>query len=454
VATAQGSGGSEQSVNVRTSISGLIESTDRQPLPGVAVKVRGTSISATTGVDGVFLLPDTAAGTVLLEVDASTVETIPTFDKVLLKMPVTAARDNPYPTAVPMQQATGASVTVGDPGGCSGANRTDAAPGVNIQTGAIRFDLDANAAALFADGSRRGVLTLSVLGNDRAPAALPPGQFSAAIAQLAPLGVKLTPGGRLSFPNTELLPPNSTATLFKLDQDPASRTVGSFIAFGSATVGANGLRIETESGAITESGIYFVSVKQQTTTIVGRVLDNDAKTPVRFALVRARNQEATTDGNGGFILRNVPVRAGAEQILIEASFVRPNRRVDRVFRAGVVPVVNGTTVVKPDLVLPSATSNRPPVVLAPNLLTVARGDRRAFNVLVIDPDQNPITQVEVSGGAFATIVPHPTLPNVYLLGIAPGPNDAVDTYMLTIRATDSLNAATSQIVVVQVTAGQ
>lgn len=460
VATVQGESAGDDPINVRTSISGLIESTDRQPLPGVAVRIRGTDISDTTSPDGSFLLPDTATGAVLVEIDATTVKTTPSYDKVLLKMPVTAGRDNPYPTAVAMQQATGASVTVGNANGFqSGSNQNvnpyrASSPGASIQTGGIRFDIADNAAAIFADGARQGVITLSVIVNNRTPAPLPPGHTGTSIAQLSPAGVQLSPGGTLSFPNTELLPPNSTATLFKLDQNPASRTVGSFVAVGSATVTSNGLRIESDSGAITESGIYFASVKQQTTTVVGRVFDSDGRTPVRFAHVRARNRESFTDGNGGFILRNVPVRPGAEQLIIEASFVRPNRRVDRVFRAGVIPVLNGTTVVQPELVLPSATSNRPPVLLAPNQVTVVRGETSGFNIVVLDPDADPVTIVAVTGAPFAAIQAHPELPNVFQLALSPGLGVVPGDYTLTVRAFDIRNAVATQTVVVQVISEQ
>jgi uncharacterized protein (TIGR03437 family) len=456
VTTVQGESASDDPINVRTSISGLIESTDRQPLPGVAVRIRGTEISDTTSLDGSFLLPDTATGAVLVEIDATTVNTTPAYDKVLLKMPVTAGRDNPYPTAVAMQQATGASVTVGNSNGFNldsnkNANRhRTSSPGASIQTGGIRFDIADNAAAIFADGARQGAITLSVIVNNRTPVPLPPGHTGTSIAQLSPAGVQLSPGGTLSFPNTELLPPNSTATLFKLDQNPASRTVGSFVAVGSATVTSNGLRIESDSGAITESGIYFASVKQQTTTIVGRVFDSDGRTPVRFVHVRARNRESFTDGNGGFILSNVPVRAGAEQLIIEASFVRPNRRVDRVFRAGVIPVLNGTTVVQPALVLPSATSNRPPVLLAPNQVTAARGETSEFNIVAIDPDSDPVTIVAVTGAPFAVIQAHPELPNVFQLVLSPSLGVAPGDYTLTVRAFDNRNAVATQTVVVQV----
>jgi hypothetical protein len=64
------------------------------------------------------------------------------------------------------------------------------------------------------------------------------------------------------------------------------------------------------------------------TTITGRVLQNDVKTPAAKALVRFRGQEAFTDGKGSYILRFVPVRAG-ESVFVEVSFQRSIQRVDR-----------------------------------------------------------------------------------------------------------------------------
>src|SRR5581483_9277130 len=82
VRTPQGEGKSNSSLPVRTSISGFVENTGRQPMSGATVRVSGTNITATSGADGLFLLPDVPAGAALVEVDGTSVVASPPFPKV------------------------------------------------------------------------------------------------------------------------------------------------------------------------------------------------------------------------------------------------------------------------------------------------------------------------------------------------------------------------------------
>src|SRR5262249_24100001 len=156
-----------------------------------------------------------------------------------------------------------------------------------------------------------------IVENSRAPVNLPPGQFSPVVAQITAFGATLLPGGKLTFPNSDQYAPGAPVKLFRFDQTRNSPTLGSFIETGMAIVSADGQRIETSPNAITEATVYFVSNPRQTTTVTGRVVDSDGKTPVRQALARAREQETFTDGNGGFVLRGVEVSPG-DQISVEA----------------------------------------------------------------------------------------------------------------------------------------
>ena len=60
------------------------------------------------------------------------------------------------------------------------------------------------------------------------------------IAQVTPFKTILTPGGKLTFPNTDGFPAGVQVTLFRFDQTTISPTLGSFIAAGVATVSADG----------------------------------------------------------------------------------------------------------------------------------------------------------------------------------------------------------------------
>ncbi|MGH9940534.1 MAG: Ig-like domain-containing protein [Blastocatellia bacterium] len=469
VRTSQGEGASANPLAVRASISGLVETTSRQPIPGVTLRVVGPNISATTGAEGGFLLPDVPPGIALVEVDSSPVPTSPPYPRISLKVGVLGNRDNQFPSPIALQQPTGPGLQVGsgafaDCGlGIADCGLTDAASGSAfriphstfripdglVQAGGIIFEVPDNATAQFPGGATSGVITLTVVENSRAPVPLPAGQFSSAIAQLTPFGVRLTPGGKLTFPNPDGFPAGARATLFRLDQTRNSSTLGGFIAAGEAVVADDGKSIMTAAGAVTETSYYFVSLARPTTTVVGRVVDSDSVTPVRSALVRSRGQEALTDGAGAFTLRNVPVNAANDNLTVEASFRRPDGRIDRVQRNVVAPIAGGVTQIPLPLVLPAATSNRPPVILAPPSLVVTQGETRDVGVVVNDPDQGQTISTMASvGESFARII-GTTSPRAFILRITPGPNNA-GNFTLRITASDNAGGSVTQNVALRV----
>ena len=452
VRTPQGEGTSSSMLSMRTSVSGFVEDTNRQPMSGVTVKVTGTTKQATTNSEGLFVLPDVSSGAALIEIDAQSV-TSPPFPKVTLKMAITANRDNQFTRPVSLQQATGASLPVGSGSGNaplsvsvpfasaqhSGRYRTNG----SISSGNVTFDLPAGT-AVFPDGATSGTLYLTLLDNSRTPVDLPGGYFSTAIAQISPFNVSLNPGGKLSFPNPENWAAGSAGTLFRFEQDPNSASVGRFVEAGTAQVSSDGQRIETADGAITRTGIYFVSRLRQTTTVAGRVFDNDGTTPVRHALVRTRGQETFTDGNGGFIIRSVPVKAG-ETISVEASFLRPNGRVDRRQSAEVPVVVGGITNITPDIVLPAPAINRPPVIQAPATFTINEGQNVDLRIAAFDPDAGQTVTLTLAGPGFATLIEGAEK----LVRLTPGFSDA-GTYTLTLTAKDDQNATTTRTIALTV----
>ena len=195
-----------------------------------------------------------------------------------------------------------------------------------------------------------------------------------------------------------------------------------------AIVSGDGQRIETAANAVMLTSYYFVANPRPTTTVTGRVLDND-RTPVRYATVRTRGQEGFTDGSGGFILRNVPVEASGASLTVEAAFARPSGRVDRAQSSSVLAVPSGIPDVG-EIILPAANSNQPPVVLISSELSVIAGETRDIPFIASDPDSSLPVQVLVVGLNFVSIVPTPTP----VIRLAPGPND-VGTYglALTVR---------------------
>src|SRR5207253_8555525 len=122
-------------------------------------------------------------------------------------------------------------------------------------------------------------------------------------------------------PNTEGLPAGSKVTLWTLDQDVTSVTVGSFIPIGQAMVSSDGQRIETATNAIRMTSIFFVSNLHETTTITGQVIDCGGQ-PVEGAVVSVRGQRQITDSRGSFVLRSVPLFNPNESVAVDVSLTR------------------------------------------------------------------------------------------------------------------------------------
>jgi uncharacterized protein (TIGR03437 family) len=451
VRTPQGEGASAASLTLRTSISGLVENTARQPLPGVTLRLTGAGASAMSNAEGAFILPDTPSGPALVEADAAPLPITPPYPKVTLKLSVTGNRDNPFQRPIALQQATGPALQVGGSSGVAGSDEeiNSVPSGVNgsVQSNGVIFEVPDNATAQFPDGSTRGALTLTIVDNSRTPAPLPAGNFSSTIAQLAPFGVRLNPGGRLTFPNRDGFAAGSQVKLFRFDQTVNSATIGSFIEAGAATVSTDGQRIETAAGAVTETSYYFVSLARPTTTVTGRVVESDNVTPVRLALVRARGQEAFTDGAGGFVLRDVPVSGAGDQLTVEASAVRPDGRIDRAQRSGLIAVSGGVTQLTPPLALPSPVPNRPPLILAASSLVTNQNEARDVSIVVSDPDGQSV-QAAVSGASFATLTSGASA-GTLTLRLTPGASDS-GNFTLTISATDDQGASATQNIALRV----
>lgn len=455
VQTRQGEGRSEKPLVVRTSLSGFIEDTRGQPLAGIRVRVplTGGDREVRSDAEGAFILPDLPQGERIIEFYADTLPYPPLY--VASKQRIVPGRDNIFvPTPIAFQQTNGPSLTVG-----AAAAALRAAPAQQpskqvISTEGIVFEVASNTRALFPDQTTRGKLTLTAVENSRTPLALPSGFFSSSVAQLSPFNVRLTPGAKLIFPNREQLPAGTPVKLFRIDQRTGSPTIGSFIEAGTAVVSADGNRIETAPEAVTDTSIYFVAAQRTTTTIVGRVVDHDGQTPVRLAHMRARGQEAFTDGNGGFVLRNILANVN-DVIVVDASFKRPSGSIDRTqplqLREPLL-VIGGITDVGALPPLSEEGSNRPPLIDAPAIVEMNVNDPpRELLVTVRDPDPGQTVQASFVLPRFVEIVQNG--PAIYILRLSPVKNaqhNDAGRHTLPITALDSKGASRRQEIIINV----
>jgi uncharacterized protein (TIGR03437 family) len=469
---------SEQMFPVRTSLSALVLDTDGQPISSlIGARVchpnceRG-NLSATIQPGGWFVLPDMPPSPrqlFVIEVPAQAGSL--SYNRTTISSPIIADRDNHLPQQVYLQAIFGPSGIIGNPGTLAQAADTPGqahdvtdAPELDLRIDGFSFGVRANTSATFPGGATSGRVTLTPVKNSLTPVPLPRGVFSSAIAQVSPFGVTLASGGRFTFPNRDGLRAFPQPTLYKYDVGEAT-----FVNTGiRAELSSDGQSFVTPEGAITETSIYFLAVPQQSTTIVGRVLESDGQTPIRGAVVTARGRNAVTDGNGGYNLTEVPTgdidegeltsanratqrfkgdSARSEAITVTASYLRPSGRTDTVSQTVQNPVIDGITHVPP-LMLPPAVANRPPTINVAGYITSYATETRQVPVTITDLDANQtISSATVSGAAFASLQNQGT--GNYTLQLVPKAAD-VGTHTLTVMATDSAGGSSSVAVTVVV----
>ncbi|MGH9838554.1 MAG: Ig-like domain-containing protein [Blastocatellia bacterium] len=443
VRTPQGEGVSAIGLPIRTSISGFVENTSRQPLTDVTVKVIGTAISARTNIEGAFVLPDVPAGQQFVEVDGGSVGVNPPYPKITLKLAAQASRDNQVARPIAMQQPTGASGTIGTGSAFTGEEAEADAQAqlpITIKTGGFQFDVPVASAVDFPNGAKRGVITMTPLVNGRTPVNLPFGYFSASVVQITPFNIKIALGAKLTFPNSESLLAGTKVELFRYDFAEGTFTREA----GTALVSPDSRRIETALGAIKTTSIYFAAVRRTTTTITGRVIEKAGR-PVSRAHAWFRSQEATTDGTGTFVLRHVPVTAN-EPVSVEVYFQRSLARIERVQSASRPAVVNGITKL-PDVTLTDEKDNRPPVILAADRLELDEGKTYDVGVIVYDLDLTQNVTVGVGGVSFATL--NRVLGGLYLLRLSPNYQSAGER-TLTITANDNAGGTSKHEIALEI----
>jgi len=367
VRTPQGEGTSASAITLRTSISGIVQNTASEPLAGMTAQVSSSASMGISDATGNFILADVGGGAALVEINGATVPASPPYPLVVLKQIVSSGRDNQFSHPIYLQQATGPSANVGS-GGEGGpgddAEESDApVSGPNagaealaaqnqrvttLTNGSVTLEIQAGTRAQFPNGATNGDVTLTNVVGSRTPVPMPQGIFSTLVAQITEFGVKFTPGGTLIFNNADGLPAGSTATLWMLDQDRQSQTIGQFVAVGPAAVSADGKTIRSAPGAVKITSIYFVAVERPMTTITGRVVDCSGR-PQAGATVNALGHSDITDATGSFVLGGVPVITPNTSVTVEASLVQDGQTFTA--RANIFIVPGGVTSVRPDLIL-------------------------------------------------------------------------------------------------------
>lgn len=389
---------SPQPLNVVTSVSGFVQEFKDNTrvavagLPVVMVESSGRRLETVTNSAGAFLIRDAAQSsrsTIQIKGVASNglgYEVPPFGIRVLGNRDNQTSQEDTTPRVVELKPngSVATSLTVAD----TPINETlrvtagspNEAAGV-ITSGQVSFDTN-NSTITCPGGASGCQLALNVFDPGRTPTNLPAGVFSSTIVQITPFGATLTPGGKLTFPNSDAIPAGTPVRVYRFDQTPTSATFGQFVDIGAGTISSDGQRLETSANAITQTSYYLISRQWLKATVIGHVVEADGVRPVRRAVVSARGQSTFTDGNGGFVLRNIPVIKANDAVTLEVSSHRADGTVSRTERAGVAISTNAQVTLPTDISLPQTPANLGPTILAPATLSLIEGETREFNFLV------------------------------------------------------------------------
>ena len=220
----------------RTTLAGIVLTTDAEPLPGVTLEVAG--IRDVSGVDGTFFLDNLPAGRQRLLIDGSTVDSARgVFATVPEVVPIEPGADNvldapiyllplDVASADPIRQAAD-SVVTSSPIEQDG----EVFPPVTMTVFAgSAFDE-------FTGDSYTGNVHISRIPSpELGPRPLPPDMELSVYIAVQPFGVKYDPPAEIAFPNVERFPVGAIVDIFGLDHD-----TGRMVKVGEGQVAADGM---------------------------------------------------------------------------------------------------------------------------------------------------------------------------------------------------------------------
>ena len=228
-----------------TSLSGRVLDTNdavrgkETPVVGATISLLDTGVSAVTAADGSFSLLAIPEGSQVLDIDVSTAAPAPDgsdYAAFREKIEIIGLVENVVERPFYLPRIEMASLTKVDPKAETVVTSPD--------TG-VSLTVEASSALDPEGGMFDEQLSISLVPEGLAPAALPEALDPGLLITIQPVGVTFDPPAPLRFPNMDGLPANSETNLWSLD--PVS---GRFIIVGRGMVSSDGEWIETFSGGV------------------------------------------------------------------------------------------------------------------------------------------------------------------------------------------------------------
>ncbi|MCB1054978.1 MAG: carboxypeptidase regulatory-like domain-containing protein [Acidobacteria bacterium] len=225
----------------QTALTGLVLDNSDQPVPGVTLTIEGTALSTQSDDTGAFRLEGVPPGMVLLHALGSTatrpgvwpdlsyqVYAVPglvnSLSRPVYLLPLDLAN------AVAVDETTGGTITSPELPGFA----LDIAPG----------------SVTFADGSRSGVVSVTLVHGDKIPRTPNFGQQPRIIVTIQPARARFNPPARFTLPNVDGLAPGEVTEMYSFDHD-----LFRFVSIGEGVVSEDGLTVTSVPGfGVLEAG--------------------------------------------------------------------------------------------------------------------------------------------------------------------------------------------------------
>jgi hypothetical protein len=240
-----------------TKISGVVFDNSNNPVEGVRIHLENTSsqLDVHTDAHGQFMINSAPVGSVLMVVDGRTAITPGTWPTLEFELVTVSGQNNTVGMPIyllPLNTQNGLLVDESH----GGTMTLSSVPGFELKI--------APGSATFPDGSRSGIVSVTVVHTDKVPMTPNFGQQPRFIVTIQPSGVRFNPPAAITFPNLDGLAPGSITELYSFDHD-----VGSFVAIGTGTVSEDGTVIVSDSGVGIVKGGWHCGGNPATVGVAG-----------------------------------------------------------------------------------------------------------------------------------------------------------------------------------------
>ncbi len=217
-----------------TKVSGVVLDNTSTPVPGVTLRIEGTSLVAQADAQGQFVLQPAPAGYVRLVADGSTAQRPGTWPSLEFAMYTNSGQNNTIGMPIfllPIDTTRG--VQVDEQHG--GTITLPELPGFSLTI--------APGSTTFPGGLRTGTVSATLVHNDKMPMTPGFGQQPRFLVTIQPPGALFDPPAALTIPNVDGFGPGQITELYSFDHD-----LGQFVAIGTGSVSTDGTTVASDPG--------------------------------------------------------------------------------------------------------------------------------------------------------------------------------------------------------------